>query len=283
MHGAEVLPPCVNKSFAETTIRAKKIYLGFAFLQSFESKTIKRFLTERTQNGPFLSLDDFIDRVPISVEQLAILIKINAFEFTKRNKRELLWEAHMKINKVTFEENKLILFKAEKVNYETPKLPHTQLEDAFEQLELLGYPLCNPFDLLVDPTIHSMRAKQLPGYAKKIVTIDAYLVTTKRTATSNKKTMYFGTFLDKDGDFVDTVHFPPVAAKYRFQGRGIYRITGKVMEEFDCINLEVIKMERLAIIEDPRYSDALTQVNSVKNFNRRAQADFKGKPALTGS
>ena len=95
--------------------------------------------------------------------------------------------------------------------------------------------------------------------------------------------MYFGTFLDKDGDFVDTVHFPLVAAKYRFQGSGIYRITGKVMEEFDCINLEVVKMERLAIIEDPRYSDALTQINSVKNFNRRTQADFKGNPTLTGS
>jgi len=283
MHGAEVLPPCVNNSFAETTIRGKKIYLGFAFLQSFESKIIKRLLRERTQYGPFLSLDDFIDRVPISIERLAILIKINAFEFTKRNKRELLWEAHMKINKVTFEENKLMLFNAEKVNYETPKLPHTQQEDAFEQLELLGYPLCSPFDLLVNPTIQSMRAKQLPRYAKKTVTIDAYLVATKRTATSNKKVMYFGTFLDKDGDFVDTVHFPAVASKYRFQGRGIYRITGKVMEEFDCINIAVVKMERLAIIEDPRYSDALTQVNSVKNFNRRTQADFKGKPALTGS
>ncbi|HBL79617.1 MAG TPA: hypothetical protein DDZ79_06675 [Aequorivita sp.] len=26
------------------------------------------------------------------------------------------------------------------------------------------------------------------------------------------------------------------------------------MEEFDCITIEVLKMERLAIIQDPRYS-----------------------------
>ena len=89
----------------------------------------------------------------------------------------------------------------------------------------------------------------------KIIGIDGYLVTTKRTSTSNKKQMYFGTFLDKEGDFVDTVHFPPVAAKYPFRGRGIYRISGRVIEEFDCINIEVIKMERLAIIEDPRYAE----------------------------
>ena len=45
-----------------------------------------------------------------------------------------------------------------------------------------------------------------------------------------RKLMYFGTFLDRDGDFIDTVHFPPVAAKYPFRGKGIYKITGKVMK-----------------------------------------------------
>lgn len=67
--------------------------------------------------------------------------------------------------------------------------------------------------------------------------------------------MFFGNFIDIDGDFIDTVHFPPVAAKYPFRGRGIYRITGVVMEEFDCISIEVSHMARLAIIEDPRYAD----------------------------
>ena len=89
--------------------------------------------------------------------------------------------------------------------------------------------------------------------------------------------MYFGTFLDRDGYFIDTVHFPPVAAKYRFRGRGIYTITGKVIEEFDCLSIEVTKMERLAIIEDPRYSDASLQINSTKNFNRRTRGEYKGR------
>ena len=67
--------------------------------------------------------------------------------------------------------------------------------------------------------------------------------------------MHFGTFLDRDGHFIDTVHFPPIAAKFPFRGRGVYKITGRVLEEFDCINIEVISMLRLATIEDPRYSD----------------------------
>ena len=270
MHGASILSPCVNHSFSETVIRGKKIYLGFMFLQSLESKTIKNFIEERLENGLFLSLDDFIDRVPISMEQISILIKINAFRFTKRNKRELLWEAHMKINKVTFENHIQTLFKTEKVKYKTPKLPNTRLEDAFDEMELLGYPLCSPFELLVTPSVYQMRAKHLLQYSGKIIAIDAYLVATKKTVTSNKKQMYFGTFLDKDGDFVDTVHFPPIAAKYRFRGKGIYRITGKVMEEFDCINIEVIKIERLAIIEDPRYAEGAvtTRLHGMRYKNK---------------
>ena len=34
-------------------------------------------------------------------------------------------------------------------------------------------------------------------------------------------------------------------------------------------------MERLSIVEDPRYSDTLLKVNSVKNFNRKTAGDFK--------
>jgi len=260
MHGATIEAPCVNKSFNEAFIASKTIYLGFLFLRSLESKTIQRILIERQKNGAYQSLDDFIDRVSISVEQISILIKINAFRFTGINKRELLWQAHMKINKVSFEEHIMTLFKTEKITYQTPKLYATALEHAFDEIELLGFPLCNPFNLLLKPQRSSLKAKELIGYTTKIIRIEGYLITTKNTKTSSGKTMYFGTFLDRDGDFIDTVHFPPVAVKYPFRGKGIYAITGKVLEEFDCINIEVISMYRLAIIEDPRYSDTPKQI-----------------------
>lgn len=255
MHGGIIAPPCVNTSLNEAYIDGKTIYLGFMFLRSLESKLSKKILVERLKGGLFKSLDDFIDRVPISIEQISILIKINAFRFTGVNKRELLWEAHMKINKISFEEHVITLFKTKKISYEMPKLLCTALENAFDELELLGFPLCNPFELLLKPQKSTLKARSLSGYKNKVIRIEGYLVTTKNTSTSSGKAMYFGTFLDRDGDFIDTVHFPPVAAKYPFRGRGIYAITGKVIEEFDCINIEVISMYRLAIIEDPRYAD----------------------------
>jgi len=254
MHKGIIEAPCVNNAFTQAIIKGKKIYLGFMFLQSLESKTIKRFIKERTTNGNFKTLDDFIERIPISIEQISILIKINAFRFTGRNKRELLWEAHLKISKTIVQEEVVTLFKTERINYNTPELPSTALENAFDELELLGFPLCSPFLLLTKTTTSTMRAKELEVLEGKKVTIEGYLITTKNTKTANGRLMHFGTFLDRNGDFIDTVHFPPVAAKHPFRGKGIYEITGKVMLEFDCVTIEVSKLERLAIIEDPRYS-----------------------------
>ena len=256
MHGAKINPPCINKSFTQAIVNGKEIFIGFMFLQSFESKTIKGIIKERTSRGLFKSLDDFINRIPISLEQIAILIKIDAFRFTQRNKRELLWEAHMKISKITFTESKLSLFQSVPIKYNTPKLSSTKLEDAFDQIELLSFPICSPFDLLVDRFISPLRAYHLKNLKGKVITIDGYLITARKVKTSNGKIMYFGNFVDYDGFFVDTVNFPPVVDKYPFRGRGIYRITGKVVEEFDCISIETQLMERLAIVEDPRYSDS---------------------------
>lgn len=256
MHNGIIEAPCINNSFNETIIKGKTIYLGFMFLHALEVKAIKRIIIERKQNGLFGSLDNFIDRVHISIEQISILIKINAFRFTGINKRELLWEAHLKISNVTFEEHINTLFKTERINYKTPKLTSSQLENAFDEIELLGFPLCNPFTLLEKPLKTQLKAKDLKNCIGKIISIEGYLVTTKNTSTSKGKRMHFGTFLDRDGDFVDTVHFPPVASKYPFRGKGVYKITGKVLEEFDCINIEIISMYKLAVVEDPRYSDS---------------------------
>ncbi|WP_396602773.1 DNA polymerase III subunit alpha [Algibacter sp. R77976] len=274
MHKGIIEAPSINHSFSEAIIKGDIIYLGFMFLHALEAKTIKNSLKERQKNGLFQSLDDFIERVPISIEQICILIKINAFRFTEINKRELLWEAHLKISKTVFEEHIMTLFKTEKINYKTPKLSSTDLENAFDEMELLGFPLCNPYHLLQIPTSNTMRAEHLIRFQNKIITIEGYLVTTKYTTTSNGKRMYFGTFLDYDGDFIDTVHFPPVAAKYPFRGKGIYTITGKIMVEFDCVNIEVLNMERAAIIEDPRY--AVNSSNATFQ-NKKSFADNKAR------
>ncbi|SNR37143.1 DNA polymerase III subunit alpha [Lutibacter flavus] len=259
MNGGVIHPPTINKSYYQSYIEGANIYLGFIMLHSFEVKNASKIVTERNKNGAFLDLDDFIDRVTISLEQISILIKVNAFKFTGRNKRELLWEAYMKVNKVCLEEHIVTLFKSEKVTYKTPELISSTLEDAFDELQYIGFTLESPFKLLTQPINQQLFAADLLNYVGKIVTVYGYYVTAKKTVTSKGDLMYFGTFIDSKGDHIDTVHFPPSAKKYPLKGRGVYKLIGKVTAEFDCVSIEVNQLEKLAIIQDPRYTDAPTQ------------------------
>ena len=60
--------------------------------------------------------------------------------------------------------------------------------------------------------------------------------------------MSFGTFLDTNGYFFDTTHFPNVLEKYPFTGKGCYLIKGKITQEFGFPSIEVSCMEKLAFL-----------------------------------
>jgi DNA polymerase-3 subunit alpha len=60
--------------------------------------------------------------------------------------------------------------------------------------------------------------------------------------------MHFGAFYDEDGIFFDTVHFPEIARKHPFRGRGFYMIYGKVVDDFGVQIIEVSKMEKLCLV-----------------------------------
>ena len=86
--------------------------------------------------------------------------------------------------------------------------------------------------------------------------------------------MYFGTFLDREGHFLDTVHFPEIAKRFPFRGPGIYAIKGKVVEEFKYLSLEVVAMEKLPMrsLESDKYlkTTSKTALGTNKNQKRLA-------------
>ena len=154
------------------------------------------------------------------------------------------------------------LFKTDPINYTIPPLHYSDYEDAFDELELIGFPLLSPFHLLKNEiTVHT-KVTDLPNYIGKIIVILGYFVTYKRTATSKGAEMNFGTFIDLDGGFIDTTHFPNVTAKYPFRGKGVYRIVGKVVEEFDFLSIEVTQLFKEPFIDDPRYAES-TRIKKV--------------------
>lgn len=248
MSGAKVEAPCVNKSEHLTTIYGTHIYMGFIHIKNLETKIAQQISLERDRNGEYTSLDNFLKRVEMGIEQARILIRIGAFRFTGRNKQRLLWEAMLYFSHAKTKNKNPALFNTEPKDYPLPALTRHDIEDAFDEIELLGFPLCDPFKLVAIPDDSGTVAGQLLTKVGAHINISGYVVTTKDTRTRNGQTMHFGTFLDKHGDVFDTVHFPDIAFKYPFRGRGFYTMKGKVVEDFGIAMIEVSHMEKIPMI-----------------------------------
>ena len=252
--GGTVLAPCVNHSLYLTTLYDKQVYLGFVHIRDLEQQLALRVVEEHIKHGNYLSLSDFLHRVPIGIEQLTILIRIGAFRFTGRNKKELLWEADllmMKKKKIKVGEN--YLFEDMTPNLQLPALDSEMYEDSFDEMELLGFPLCFIYDLLdypIEGTITTSQMEKMHGRRVKMI---GYLITTKEVRTVKKERMNFGTFMDYEGNLFDSTHFPGSARNFPFLGKGFYLLQGKIVDDFGVPSIEVNYMEKIPMVPDPRY------------------------------
>jgi DNA polymerase-3 subunit alpha len=250
--GATINLPCVNKGLYTTTIYGKDIYLGFIHIQNLKAHFAKLIPEERERNGDYLNLENFIARTAISLEQLILLIRVNAFRFTGKTKKELLWEAHLLLNNVV-KPMPDSLFESPKKEYKLPAFEFDVFEDAYDEMELIGFPVTVPdFNLLKTNFRGEIQAPELISHVGKTVKMLGSYVTTKPVRTKHGHLMCFGTFLDSEGNFFDTTHFPQSLKHSPMRGNGLYLILGKVVEEFGFPSLEVEKMAKLPIYADPR-------------------------------
>jgi DNA-directed DNA polymerase III PolC len=249
MNGATIEAPCINHSAHLTTIYDDQIYIGFIHIKSLEKKIAQHISTER-EHGVYKSLDNFLRRTPgIGLEQLRILIRIGAFRFTGKGKQQLLWESMLYFSNAKAKPATTVdLFDTEPKEYPLPKLQRNPLEDAFDELELLGFPLCPPFELLPTRDYGNTTALDLQNRKGQHVHIVGYVVTTKDTRTLKGLPMCFGTFYDVQGEAFDTVHFPDVAQRFPFRGRGFYEMKGKVTEDFGVYTIEVTWMNKIPMV-----------------------------------
>lgn len=254
LKGAHIEVPCVNRSAFETTIQEKTMFLGFQHVAELESKVADALLTNRRDFGLFQSLENFTQRVGASLDQTVILIRINAFRFTGKSKHWLLWKAHFLLaarhSSAALRSTHPSLFSqyndTKKVTI--PELDAVPYEDAMDEIEYLGFTMCSPFDLVEEETIKSkLVSADFEKNLNKTIAILGYLVHIKRTKTKGRieQEMFFGTFMDLDGQFFDSVHFPLAARQYKFKGRGVYIIRGKVSSDFDHLTLEAHYMVKV--------------------------------------
>ncbi|WP_199120299.1 DNA polymerase III subunit alpha [Pedobacter sp. ASV28] len=252
MSGAKVHLPCVNHSSAVVSVMGTDVYLGLIGIQGLENQYIEAIPNERRLNGTFLNLEDFLKRTSIGLDQAIILIRVGALRFTGKSKKILLWDVHMLLGGSIKPRNDAELFNLAPKEYSMPKLINTSIENAYHELEILGFPLSlSMFDLLKTKYRGDILANELKKYIGKTVKMVGQYVCEKTVHTKNNKKMWFGTFLDANGHFFDTTHFPNTTPNYPFRGAGCYLILGKVVADFGFPSIEVIKFAKLELVGNP--------------------------------
>ncbi|SFA58523.1 DNA polymerase-3 subunit alpha [Pedobacter suwonensis] len=255
MMGANIHNPCVNRSDYQTNLNGKDIFLGFMHLQGLQLNVAEKIVADREENGDYLSLENFIKRVEVGIEGIQTLICIGAFRFTGKTKAELMIAARLLLINHKPSKNHLLIEEPIK-NYTLPVLDRDPLEDAFDEIELLSFPTsCSPFEILQTDYRGEVFAKDLLQHHKKQIKMLAYLISTKHVPTKAGD-MFFGTWIDVNGEYFDTAHFANSLKRFPFLGGGIYRFTGKVEVDFHFPTITVTEMYKEPFVADPRFSSS---------------------------
>ena len=250
--GANIHLPCVNRSQYLTSLNGKTVFMGFVHLQGIDQKFVERFIAERETNGAFASLDDFVSRVPLELNQLVLLVRGGAFAFTKKTKAELLWMVNP--NKSQTKLKPLVmLYNVENQHFEFLDFKTNALKNAYDEIELYGFPVSMSwFDMLQTRFRGELMAVQMSNFVGRKFRMLGKLVTVKYDHTAKGDLMALGTFMDCNGEMFDTVHCPNVLRTYSFQGDGVYLLYGKVVEDFGYPSLEVEKMAKMPYLQNPK-------------------------------
>jgi error-prone DNA polymerase len=254
--GAQVHAPCVNHSGLRSGISGRDIWLGFQHIKSLERSLAEQIERERSRDGPYAGLEDLVRRLAPGLEQLNLLIRVGALRFSGLSKKEALWQAAMLFGEAAGRapRKEAELFQLPARHWSLPDLTHTAIEDAYDEWELMGFPLTSPFALLHAPLpADTLLAADLAAFEGRSVRMPGYLVCTKDVRAGSGERMVFGTFLDAVGEPFDTVHFPPSYKRYPLTDRAVYALQGRVALDFGVATLEVESLERLSWLPDPRY------------------------------
>jgi DNA polymerase-3 subunit alpha len=262
--GISVLPPDVNESYQEFTIRKKEIDGVKKNVIRFGLNTIKNFgegisafiITERKTNGKFSSLENFLDRIKdrnLNKKSLEALIKAGAMDaFGERGSLLGNLEDLLSYNKEKGGAAQDSLFAglsgAGTAGLKLKPMPEATMSDklAWEK-ELLGlYISGHPLDLYTE------KVKSIGQIAKCKETLKAGLVTiicgviesVRVIKTKNDSEMAFLKITDKSGS-MEAVAFPKTFEKYKdiLVADTCVAVKGKISERNGAMSVlaEIIK------------------------------------------
>lgn len=252
--GLKILLPSINKSNYEYTGNKDEIQIGLMAIKNLSANSCNKIIDERTKDGEYHSLADFLIRTKLGFEETSILIKCGAMGCLKKTRPELLRLLDIYIHKrKILNENYDDLFMREtfamedevktNINFSVEEICKTEYE-TFDYM-ITRHPLYFYRSETEKPDV--VKAKDLEKYRGKNVKLIGWYMTSKRIKTRKGEIMKFLSLEDTTGTF-EAVIFPREYEKYAEQtmSMGPYIITGKV-DENDATNVVVSSLSILSI------------------------------------
>jgi DNA-directed DNA polymerase III PolC len=259
--GLKVLPPDINQSEIKYTGKDRDIRVGFMQLKDLSQEALEVIIHERTKHGPFISLQDFLDRTGshLHLQDVRILIKAGCFDSVAHGATRpgLMWQALRFFDTSTTQTLPLqgggqgggektpdLFF----TSHEIPPLPpnpapYSRKVMLRHEMDTLGFLLSiHPLDRYKDvlKRLRYVRARDLHAHVGKQVTTIGWQITSKTVHTIRGELMKFVSFEDQTGIY-ETVLFPKVYNRYchMLNGSRPYILKGKVEEDLGAITMTV--------------------------------------------
>ena len=249
--GLTILPPDINQSEVKYTGAHREIRIGLMQLKDLSQEAKEVIIHTRGKNGPFTSLEDFLDRTGsyVHLQDARMLIKAGCFDTIAHGTTRpgLMWKALWFYNQK--EEDKAPGL------FDGPQGPEP-LDHAFRdpgpypkglmlkhESEVLGLIVSvHPLELYrsILEELDYVHARDLPAWIGKQVTTIGWLVTGKTVHTRNGKAMKFISFEDQTGIY-ETVFFPKVYNQFCHILSAIrpFILKGRVEEDFGALTITV--------------------------------------------
>ena len=94
-----------------------------------------------------------------------------------------MWEANFLQKRNKEHSVNSVLFRDKPIQFNLPTLQQHPLDDAIDEIELLGFPVCNVFELVDDDPAKYLQADEIERHLGKEVNVLGYLITTKLVRT----------------------------------------------------------------------------------------------------
>jgi DNA polymerase III alpha subunit len=254
--GLEIKLPCINRSEYEYIGNGKELRIGFMAINNLSRGSIEKIISERGENGKYVSLADFLIRTRLGYEETALLIKCGAMHCFKLTRPTLLrfldiYIHHRKVLNENY--NDLFIndtFALERdvvtgVNYSAEEICRNEYE-AFGYM-VTRHPLNFFAEWMNDTRI--VKAKDMVKDRGKNVKMIGWYMTSKRIRTRKGDIMKFLSLEDLTGTF-EAVIFPKVY--YRVaeltMSMGPYLVKGRI-DENDSSNIVVKDLQVLPFLK----------------------------------